>query len=789
MSAAARLYSDEMPPVGDTNAALSFLRRWEPNGPWLLTAILPDGATETQTFRADQESATFAWIEMHQGKRNLYFSVNRPHGHLTSKASKSDIAALLALHVDVDPRKGNDLKAEQERSIRVLREYDPPPTVIIFSGGGAQGFWKFSEPVVIDGDPKHYEAFNERIMEALDADHCQDICRIMRLPGTINLPTKTKREKGRKPALACIVEAHWDRLYSLDDFKSAPSETSCAGLSDDNLDELDIDALPISKRMKNLVRGIDDPKHPYKSRSEAVFAVVAAMVAGGCSDDQMAAIFLDAKHAISAHVREQSKPEQYLARQIKKLRSASVDSKRASDNSGAPVLNPRAPLSIAHIFSEQRGERVLRHHAASFYEWQGTHYAELDDGDIEAALYSFLEEAKREYKNGIGPFHPERSDVEKVRHALQSHVHVRSTITPPAWLDGNDTNAPLLACANGLLRFSDGVLLPHSKDFFNVSAVGFDYEPSAPEPAEWLSFLSSVWPNDQQSIQTLQEVFGYLISGEQKHQKMFLLVGPPRSGKGTIGRVLNALMGSGGCVGLTLASLAKNFGLAPLINKSLAIVPDARLRGGSHEIVERLLAISGGDRLTIDRKYKNAWTGRLPARFVFLTNEVPVLADNSGAIASRFIILEFRVSFLGREDLALEGRLLRELPAILNWAVAGWRRLEERGHFVNASGASARLLGELASPIKAFLEDRCEIGAAFSVAKKELFAAWVHWCEDNGREHPGNEATFGRDLHAAAPDITAERVQEGGTREQFYRGVRLRRPQSPAEQGGHPRGF
>ncbi len=56
-------------------------------------------------------------------------------------------------------------------------------------------------------------------------------------------------------------------------------------------------------------------------------------------------------------------------------------------------------------------------------------------------------------------------------------------------------------------------------------------------------FLKSLWPDDQQAINTLQEIFGYLITSDTKQQKIFSLVGPMRSGKGTIARILTALLG------------------------------------------------------------------------------------------------------------------------------------------------------------------------------------------------------------------------------------------------------
>lgn len=454
----------------------------------------------------------------------------------------------------------------------------------------------------------------------------------------------------------------------------------------------------------------------------------------------------------------------------------------------APVLDPSDPLPIARSFVERvfkkDGEPLLRHHAGDFYLWRKNHYAIADDADVDHALYGFLDKARRPKNNGTAPFQPNRSKVENVLHALRACVHISSRVTPPAWLDdGPVETVPIIACANGLLRLTapDPELIPNSPKFFNTSAIEFDYDAAAPQPVEWLKFLASLWGEDKQSIEALQEIFGCIAAADQRFQKMFLLVGPKRSGKGTIGRILTKLVGKGGHAGLTLASLSKNFGLQPLINKTLTIVPDARLHGSAHEIVERLLAISGGDTLTIDRKYRDAWTGRVPTQFMFLTNVLPALADSSGAIASRFIILVLIQSFFGREDLELESRLLCELPGILNWAIAGWRRLNERGRFVQpeSAGDCERVLNELASPVKAFLNECCALDPNMEIETGKLFDAWSDWCEQNGREHPGNAASFGRDLRAALPTITLKQHRAGDRMVRVYVGIRLRDMNQP----------
>jgi putative DNA primase/helicase len=170
----------------------------------------------------------------------------------------------------------------------------------------------------------------------------------------------------------------------------------------------------------------------------------------------------------------------------------------------------------------------------------------------------------------------------------------------------------------------------------------------------------------------LQEYFGYVLSGRCDMQKLLMMVGPSRSGKGTIARVLTALVGGRRNVpGPTLAAMNTNFGLSPLIGKPLAIIPDARQGNNASTVVERLLSITGEDTLTVHRKYREPWTGRLPTRFVMLSNELPEFKDASGVIANRFLILRMIESFLGREDRELANKLRPEYPMILNWSL--WR--------------------------------------------------------------------------------------------------------------------
>lgn len=168
---------------------------------------------------------------------------------------------------------------------------------------------------------------------------------------------------------------------------------------------------------------------------------------------------------------------------------------------------------------------------------------------------------------------------------------------------------------------------------------------------------------------------------------------------------------------------------------------------------------------------------------MILSNELPNLVDSSGALASRMIILRLHKNFIGREDLNLTEKLLTELPGILLWAIEGWRRLRERGHFVQPASSAEDVadMEDLTSPIGKFVRDRCVLPhqldvLAFdkpSVSKQRLYEVWVRWCQAEGIP-PESKPIFGRNLRAAVPSITYSQPRDGKNRVPTYVGIGLR---------------
>jgi putative DNA primase/helicase len=429
-----------------------------------------------------------------------------------------------------------------------------------------------------------------------------------------------------------------------------------------------------------------------------------------------------------------------------------------------PMPNARRVLKSEFAHPDHA---LLVHHGGIFFAWSGTCWPAMEDDALRARLYRWGEDkeyARMTGRGGQERFAPTRNKIGDLAGALAAVAHIPTETPLPSWLDNRDAPpaSELVACANGLLHVPSRKLSPHTPLFYTRYSLPFDFNARAPSPKRWLKFVAQLLPNDEESIATLQDIFGYLVGGDTMLQKMFLIEGPKRAGKGTIARVLTAMLGSHNVAAPTLGALSDNFGLWPLIDKPVAIISDARLGGRDTSIIsERLLPISGEDSLTVPRKFLPAWTGKMPTRFLLLSNELPRFMDPSGAMASRFVVLRLRESFYGRENPALTEELCAELPGILNWALDGLDRLRKRGYFVQprASAEAIRELEELGSPVISFVRERCELGPTLFETTDDLFRAWCAWCEGSGHQS-GAKETFAKNLRSAVPSL--ERRQRGG---------------------------
>ena len=220
-----------------------------------------------RTFPSDRPEKIRGFLEAYDGSHNLYFSVNPVRAAMKKKTKKEDIAPVAWYPVDCDPREGLDREEERARILKRLKSFTPHPTYIIDSGNGYQAFWRLEEPIPNEGDYDALETVNKWIEIRLVGDSCGNIDRVMRIPGTINLPGKVKLAKEYKPVVATLVHESEETVRE-DDFERLP--------------ERFVELLQMDKKVKARWSG-DDTGLKDTSRSGFDLSLVALLKGEGLS--------------------------------------------------------------------------------------------------------------------------------------------------------------------------------------------------------------------------------------------------------------------------------------------------------------------------------------------------------------------------------------------------------------------------------------------------------------------------------------------------------------------------
>lgn len=441
---------------------------------------------------------------------------------------------------------------------------------------------------------------------------------------------------------------------------------------------------------------------------------------------------------------------------------------------GQELPAPSDPMAVARKLAPMYGSPLL-YWRGDFYRHAETHWPQVSKAAIrhwlvqitEAATYAAL---KSTGDTELRKWAPTTKKINDVLDMLGTGAVFRN---PELEEDR------VLAFANGVLVGDDERATPHSPERFNLTCLPFDYDPLAICP-EWQKFMDSILPGDLDSQAFLQEWFGYVLSGRTDLHKIGVLVGPPRCGKGTIARVLQAMVGANNWVAPTISRMGNQFALASMIGRSLAVVGDVRWNNTKDvaAALETMLTISGGDGITIPRKNIEDWSGRLGVRFMLSSNDAPgSFNDMSGAFASRMVFVEFRKSFLGQEELDLEERLMAELPGIFNWAREGQRRLARTGRFTQSVSVND-LREEVAhgsSPIAAWADDWCSL-ESHTTTLDALFQSYKEWLTTQDSALSPNKARFGRELRSALgyKGVSVDRTTIDGRKVRVAHGIRVR---------------
>lgn len=418
------------------------------------------------------------------------------------------------------------------------------------------------------------------------------------------------------------------------------------------------------------------------------------------------------------------------------------------------------------------GRWTLIYHRQEFLLHIGTHYVSVPLVELEQMVSWFFENSEYLKTPNATARNPNPQPVvtkfvvnndalSNLMRAIRNKVVVAETVNVQTWIDqeeGDPDPTDLIPMANGLLNTVTRELMPSTPRFLNTYALDFEYDPTAPAPATLYAWMRSMFGEDGERWALTQEMIGYLLTPSTALHKMFVLTGPPRSGKGTMARLIEELVGADNFGSTSLTDLGADHGLQEIARKPVVVLGDA-FEIGKHggRSMERLLGIIGQDKMTVNPKNRDLYSAKLPCRFVLLANDLPELPDKSQALRQRWVHLRFERSFVGQEDRQLDAKLAAELPGVFKWALDGLDQLRLRGDFVQPAVGQDDLdeLTRIVSPQTVFAAE-CLVSSATDPEcredKHDLFLAWQNWCRENGvpQRKTGSREHFGKALKTVA---------------------------------------
>jgi putative DNA primase/helicase len=333
---------------------------------------------------------------------------------------------------------------------------------------------------------------------------------------------------------------------------------------------------------------------------------------------------------------------------------------------------------------------------------------------IKAEISDVLEEAKPE---GVKP-------TANILASVTELTRIKVFVPDERW----DADPDMLVCKNGALRISTGELEVHRPGHYATSAVPYEYRPGIKTLA-WDYFIRNTVPV---AAAFLQEFAGYALTTNMSHELAVWLYGPPGSGKSTFLAGLQAMLGHRAGI-LGLADLEKSrFTLAELPGKTLVVAseqPSAYLAS-----TNTLNAIISGEPIQVERKYRDPFTVIPRAKVCWAMNELPRVADANSGLFRRVKVVGFPELPEDKRDPEIKRLIEGEGAGILNWALEGLSRLNQRGHFEIPAGVldATKQFRENNDVPALFIEDRCIRGTDFDMPAARLYREYRYWCEENG---------------------------------------------------------
>lgn len=353
--------------------------------------------------------------------------------------------------------------------------------------------------------------------------------------------------------------------------------------------------------------------------------------------------------------------------------------------------------------------------SALLYRWTSNHWSPVDEAVSEREAYHWLVKQDAAW-----------ASAENARKAFRAACLFAPALPPL-------TDQVVIPTRSGYVHLdgADLVLRPADPFLGLTHCLDCSFEPEQAPPTRFNAFLARVLP-DAAVRARVQEYVGYTLLADARYQRAQFWLGEGANGKGVLANIVQALHGR--IAAMALDQLA-GFHLSVLVGASLVYVDEVPRKPIDEQ---RLKSMIAGERIPVDRKYRDPVSIHVRGKWLVLGNHLPAITDHSTGFWRRWDIVPFSVTIpeREREPMLASSIIKEELSGVLNWALEGLQRLQRRGGFdVVMPEAMTTMLREAkadTNSVVAWLDDvGVELQTCCDTLKDHVFEHYRRWCTAN----------------------------------------------------------
>ena len=719
-----------------------------------LRAIIPKIETRSHHFSTQEELLNF--IQKYEGGFNIYLGVNERKKNGTTA---EDVICLTTIPIDIDcvkkPASDEDIIEAMNVASKIILDGEQQglkKPFISFSGNGYQLFYCIPP---IELDEKNFREIEAKVQtfermlqqkyntELVKLDNVGDLPRIMRIPSTFNIKSKT---------YSSIVNADFQE----DEFLRQQ-------ILDLEIPKIKIAYGIVTEEIKNKLTSDPDIEplmngnlFGKQSRSEAEMYLVCKLIRVGLTKEEIFKVMSSCKLGKWQEASQQYRELTYH-KAISVVTSSSfeiiqevhkqidAESRGATETTKRTNLRMRIVSLLALTGAKNRREatELMTHWILEHEVIKTTKQDEKPEMWIyKEGIYvpngrTFVKETCRSI---IGDSYT-TSFVNEVITKIEADTYCDPTIF------FKETRPEEIPVKNGILDVITGELLPFTPDKIFFAKIPITFDPNAVCPTIEKFFLE-ILKNPKEDLKIIEELFGYCLLKDHRIEKAFMLLGSGRNGKSRSIELLKKFVGADNCVSIPLQEIEKDsFAVSLFHGKLLNVVGD--LSSHALEATGKFKELTGMDTITANRKFLNRISFLNYAKQVYSANALPRTYDFSPAFFNRWIILEFPYTFLSQKEIEMikdteelkqiklaDKEIIQristeeEMSGLLNRALDGLRRvLNSRDFSYSPSVAEVKNIWiRKSDSFHAFCMDYLTQEADAYVKKQELRKYYSDYC-------------------------------------------------------------